>query len=54
MAMARTGQAHRRLQAVLAGLIDTNLEATNSPCVALTNPGIVPAFQASRNFFIPD
>lgn len=54
MAMARTGQAHRRLQAVLAGLIDTHLEATNSPCVALTNPGIVPAFQASRNFFIPD
>ncbi|HUB44475.1 MAG TPA: Uma2 family endonuclease [Acetobacteraceae bacterium] len=54
MAMAPAGRAHGRLQTVIARLIDTHLEATDSPCVALTNPGIVPAFQASRNFFIPD
>ncbi len=39
---------------MIAGLIDSHLNATDSPCVALTNPGIVPAFQASRNFYIPD
>jgi Uma2 family endonuclease len=54
VAMAPAGRAHGRLQAVIAGLIDSHLNATDSPCVALTNPGIVPAFQAGRNFFIPD
>ena len=29
-------------------------ERHRQPCVALTNPGVVPAFQASRNFYIPD
>jgi Uma2 family endonuclease len=48
------GRAGARLQTVIARLIDSHLEDSDSPCVALTNPGIVPAFQASRNFFIPD
>lgn len=54
VAMAPAGRAHARLQTVIARLIDSHLETSGSPCVALTNPGIVPAFQASRNFFIPD
>jgi Uma2 family endonuclease len=54
VAMAPAGRAHARLQTVIARLIDSHLEDLDSPCVALTNPGIVPAFQASRNFFIPD
>ena len=54
MAMAPAGRAHGRLQTVIARLIDSHLENSDSPCVALTNPGIVPTFQASRNFFIPD
>ncbi|HUN38951.1 MAG TPA: Uma2 family endonuclease [Acetobacteraceae bacterium] len=54
VAMAPASRAHGRLQTVIAGLIDSHLEASGSPCVALTNPGIVPAFQASRNFCIPD
>ena len=54
VAMAPAGRAHGRLQTVIARLIDSHLEDRDTPCVALTNPGIVPAFQASRNFFIPD
>jgi Uma2 family endonuclease len=54
MAMAPAGRAHGLIQATIAALLVNHLNATNSPCVALTNPGIVPAFQASRNFFIPD
>ena len=54
VAMAPAGRAHGRLQATITALIDSHLNAIDSPCVVLTNPGIVPAFQASRNFFIPD
>lgn len=54
VAMVPAGRAHGRLQAVIAGLIDSHLETGGTRCVALANPGIVPAFRASRNFFIPD
>jgi Uma2 family endonuclease len=54
VAMAPAGRAHGIVQATMAALIVDHLSATGSPCVALTNPGIVPGFQASRNFFIPD
>lgn len=54
VAMAPAGWAHGRLQTVIGSLIDTHLNERDSPCVMLTNPGVIPDFRADRNFFIPD
>ena len=54
VAMAPAGSTHGRIQTTIGGLIDTHLIARDSPCVAMTNPGVIPAFRANRNFLIPD
>jgi Uma2 family endonuclease len=53
-AMAPAGSTHGLIQTTIARLIDTHLVQRGGPCVMMTNPGIIPAFQSDRNFFIPD
>lgn len=54
VAMAPAGSTHGLLRTTIARLIDNHLIQRDSPCVMLTNPGIVPAFRTNRNFFVPD
>ena len=54
LAMAPAGSTQGLIQTTIARLIDTHLVQRGGPCVMMTNPGIIPAFRANRNFFIPD
>ena len=54
LAMAPAGSTHGILQTTIGSLIHTHLTARGGPCVAMSNPGVIPAFRATRNFFIPD
>lgn len=54
VAMAPAGITHGIIQVRIAHLIDGHLAARSSPCVVVANPGVIPAFRADRNFFIPD
>ena len=54
VAMAPAGSTHGLIQSTIAHLIDAHLIAVDSPCVAMTNPGVIPAFRARCNFLIPD
>lgn len=54
VAMAPAGGRHGILQSNTVALIYNHLTARRGPCVVLTNPGVIPAFRAHRNFFIPD
>lgn len=54
VAMAPAGSTHGLLRTTIARLVDNHLIQRGSPCVMLTNLGIMPAFRSSRNFFIPN
>ena len=53
-AMAPANRTHGTLQAELARLIGNHLVDTGRPCVVVTEPGVVPHVNASRNFRIPE
>ncbi len=53
-AMAPAGSTHGVIQSNIATAITNHLDQRGGPCVMMTNPGIIPAFQSNRNFFIPD
>jgi Uma2 family endonuclease len=53
-AMAPAGSTHGVIQSNIANLIINHLDQRGSPCVMMTNPGIIPAFRTNRNYFIPD
>ena len=53
-AMAPAGSTRGVLQSTIAHLMTAHLISRDSPCVSMTNPGVIPAFRANRNFLIPD
>jgi Uma2 family endonuclease len=53
-AMAPAGSTHGVIKSNIASLIINHLDSNGSPCVMMTNPGIIPAFRTERNYFIPD
>lgn len=53
-AMAPAAFAHARIQAQLAMLIQTHLNATRPSCVVLANPGVLLSEDDQRNFRIPN
>jgi Uma2 family endonuclease len=53
-AMAPAGSTHGAIQGNIATLINIHLDQRGSPCVLMTNPGVIPAFRTNRNYFIPD
>jgi Uma2 family endonuclease len=54
VAMSPAGTRHGVILATITSLVRELLVTRDSPCVMLSNPGIIPAFRAGRNFFIPD
>jgi len=54
VAMAPARVEHGAIQSTLARLIENHLLARNSPCRAITEPGIVPRIDSRRNFRVAD
>jgi Uma2 family endonuclease len=54
VAMATASRTHGTLQGELGFLIIAHLNASGSPCILVTAPGIVPRVRANENFRIPD
>jgi len=52
--MAPTSRAHGIIQGSIVALINSHLHQRPGSNVLAVNPGIIPAFQAEWNFFIPD
>lgn len=53
-AMSPSNRTHATLQLELGSLIRNHLAAQSSPCVAMTEAGVVPNVQSRHNFRIPD
>ncbi len=53
-AMAPANRTHGSLQTQLGWLLTSHFRATALPCVAVTEPGIVPRALAANNVRIPD
>ena len=53
-AMSPSNRTHGTLQSELAWLLTSHFRATGAPCVAVTEPGIVPRALAANNVRIPD
>ena len=53
-AMAPPSTVHGKLLARLAQVIGSHLDAQDSPCSVVIEPGIVPDVLASHNFRVPD
>ena len=54
VAMAPTSRTHGTIQSELAWLLTSHFRAKSSPCVAVTEPGIVPRALSANNFRITD
>lgn len=53
-AMSPANRTHGSLQSELAWVLTSHFRATGRPCVAVTEPGIVPRALAANNVRIPD
>ena len=53
-AMAPANRTHGTLQGELARVIGNHLDARDSPCVAVVEPGIVPRVRSNHNVLVPD
>jgi Uma2 family endonuclease len=54
VAMSPNTGPHGAIQSELSRRIGNHLIEANSPCTAITTPGVVPAVRSDRNFMIPD
>ncbi len=54
VAMAPPVPLHGAIHSEIGSLIRNHLVERNSSCMIITTPGVIPPFQAERNYMVPD
>src|ERR1700677_3490480 len=54
VAMSPPAPIHGVIQNEVGSLVRNHLVECGKPCTVITTPGVIPRFQADRNFMVPD